>query len=193
MASPALIRAAGGAPLHRQVIAGTSEGLWRTFGKLVTFGRYCALLVVLLLVSYGWFGDDWFGTLKDVSTIIVWAFGLDLTAEAVLQAATRNPAPLAGATVVATDPTVAPPPPPPPVEGAGGAGGPAAPADDPGARRDEVDGAGDDAPKVDEVEPDPEADGPAATPRPTDQAEADQAEADEDGAETPRAEGDRPL
>lgn len=53
--------------------------------------RFVVLGGLLVLTAYRWFEPTWTGTLSDISTVLLWAFGADVTTELVLRARTQNP------------------------------------------------------------------------------------------------------
>jgi hypothetical protein len=57
--------------------------------------RFVILTGLLIVVSFKWFEPDWTGTLANMSTVLVWAFGVDVTTELVYQVTLRRPAGLA--------------------------------------------------------------------------------------------------
>jgi hypothetical protein len=101
--SPKLLAAAAFAPLSDRLAGASGVAFWSVFGVLTGVLRYLVLSVLLVLTSYKWFADDWYGTLGQISTVIVWAFGVDVSVELVMQVARKGP-------VAETTPRTPPPP-----------------------------------------------------------------------------------
>lgn len=71
--------------------AESSARIWGLARFALGAARFVVLLVLLIVVSYNWLATDWTGSLSDISTVLIWAFGVDLTAEFVVQSAKVNP------------------------------------------------------------------------------------------------------
>jgi hypothetical protein len=89
--TPEVAAAARFAPVSQRLAGGRGAVVWTGLHLLTGVIRYLVLAVLLVVVSYQWFGANWQGTLTDISTVIVWAFSVDVTAELVTQVARRSP------------------------------------------------------------------------------------------------------
>lgn len=81
----------GFVPLPRHV--STTLGLIGTAGLrgFVDLARTVLLGALLIALTYGWFVDDWTGTAAQMIAIVGWAFGVDLTVEALTRYAKEQP------------------------------------------------------------------------------------------------------
>ena len=92
---PSIRRAESVEQTARVHLAERAASRWATVDIGVEALRFAILTGLLVAVSFKWFEPDWTGTLANMSTVLVWAFGVDVTTELITQVTLQRPAGLA--------------------------------------------------------------------------------------------------